>query len=90
MVWELEQQGSSAIVSDTNNVREDPDGEDQGSKFTAEDGGEIRSRELRECGYCEYLQRRQAVLWSMLEQQDDANMEKYDHTEFKLCSAWVQ
>lgn len=27
----------------------DPDGEDQGSKFTAEDGGEIRSRTDRVC-----------------------------------------
>lgn len=68
-------------MSDTNNVREDPDGEDQGSEFTAEDGGEIRSRELREFGYCEYLQRRQAALWSMLQQQDDANAEKYDRVQ---------
>lgn len=27
----------------------DPDGEDQGSKITAEDGGEIRSRTERVC-----------------------------------------
>lgn len=29
----------------------DPDGGDQGSKFTAEDGGEIRSTAVRVC-YC--------------------------------------
>lgn len=50
----------------------DPDGEDQGSKFTAEDGGEIRSRTESLL-----LEHRPPVYGR---QRDDANMEKYHHT----------
>lgn len=60
---------------------QDPDRENQGSKFTAEDGGEIRSRAVW-VRYCNVARRGGAPSGPLVYgwQRDDGNMEKYYHT----------